>query len=370
MKKTAALLAILTLFSTGAFANEKLTLETQGHFAAGGITIQREGTYDNKKFGGWASPIEQGQSYRADHAIVSYQIPARAKNAPLLFIHGYGGSGLCWEMTPDGREGFSTLMLRRRYPAFVIDLPGRGRAGKTSATTTLAPKADEMLWFDIWRLGEYPNYHSDVQFPKDAETLDQFFREMTPDVSAHNMKTDIASISAAIDKTVVMTAKNGSASKNANGVVLVTHSAGGFPGWLSAMGNKNVKAVASYEPGGYVFPEGEVPDPMPSLTGTASGVPIPMEQFRRLTEIPIVMYFGDYIPEEVTDKLGGENWRVRLQMARKFTESINRHGGNATLVELPKLGIKGNTHFLMSDLNNGQLADLFDKWLREQKLDK
>ena len=52
MKKTAALLAILTLFSTGAFANEKLTLETQGHFAAGGITIQREGTYDNKKFGG------------------------------------------------------------------------------------------------------------------------------------------------------------------------------------------------------------------------------------------------------------------------------------------------------------------------------
>ena len=137
MKKTAALLAMLTLFSTGAFANEKLTLETQGHFAAGGITIQREGTYDNKKFGGWASPIEQGQSYRADHAIVSYQIPARAKNAPLLFIHGYGGSGLCWEMTPDGREGFSTLMLRRHYPAFVMDLPGRGRAGKTSATTTL-----------------------------------------------------------------------------------------------------------------------------------------------------------------------------------------------------------------------------------------
>jgi hypothetical protein len=193
---------------------------------------------------------------------------------------------------------------------------------------------------------------------------------MTPDVSAHNMKTDIASISAAIDKTVVMTAKNGSASKNANGVVLVTHSAGGFPGWLSAMGNKNVKAVASYEQGGYVFTEGEVPDPMPSLTGTASGVPVPMEQFRRLTEIPIVMYFGDYIPEEVTDKLGGENWRVRLQMARKFAETINRHGGNATLVELPKLGIKGNTHFLMSDLNNGQLADLFDKWLREQKLDK
>jgi hypothetical protein len=34
MKKTAALLAMLTLLSTGALANEKLTLETQGHFAS------------------------------------------------------------------------------------------------------------------------------------------------------------------------------------------------------------------------------------------------------------------------------------------------------------------------------------------------
>lgn len=368
MKKTAILLAMLTAFSTGALANEKLTLETQGHFAAGGITIQREGTYDNAKFAGWGTPVEQGQSYRADHAIVSYQIPAKAKNAPLLFIHGYGGSGLCWEMTPDGREGFSTLMLRKLYPAFVIDLPGRGRAGKTSATTTVTPKADEMLWFDIWRFGEYPNYHKDVQMSKDPETLDQLFRGMTPDLSAHNMKTDLAAISAAIDKTAAMTKAKGAA--KTEGVVLVSHSAGGFPGWLSAIGNQKVKAVASYEPGGYVFPEGEVPDPMPSLTGTAKGTPVPMEQFKRLTEIPIVMYFGDYIPEEVTDKLGGENWRVRLQMARKFAEAINRHGGNAKVVELPKLGIKGNTHFLMSDLNNKELADLLDKWLKEQMLDK
>jgi hypothetical protein len=62
--------------------------------------------------------------------------------------------------------------------------------------------------------------------------------------------------------------------------------------------------------------------------------------------------------------------RIREHFFDAIEETINRHGGNATLVELPKLGIKGNTHFLMSDLNNGQLADLFDKWLREQKLDK
>lgn len=81
-----------------------------------------------------------------------------------------------------------------------------------------------------------------------------------------------------------------------------------------------------------------------------------MDEFLKLTRIPIVLYFGDYIPEEPTDKLGGENWRVRLQMGRKFVEAINRYGGNA--------------HFLMSDLNNAEIADLLDKWIQNYVLDK
>lgn len=133
---------------------------------------------------------------------------------------------------------------------------------------------------------------------------------------------------------------------------------------MSAIQNKEVKAVVSYEPGGFVFPDGEVPERIDGLTGGVAGTPVSMEQFRRLTEIPIVLYFGDYIPETPSQNLGDENWRVRLQMARKFVETINRHGGNATLVELPKIGIYGNTHFLMQDLNNDELARLLNEWLQ------
>ena len=75
------------------------------------------------------------------------------------------------------------------------------------------------------------------------------------------------------------------------------------------------------------------------------------------------MYFGDYIPETLSKNLGDENWRVRLQMARKFVEVVNQHGGNATLVELPKIGSYGNTHFLMQEMNNNKLADLLTDWL-------
>ena len=93
------------------------------------------------------------------------------------------GSGVCWQMSAR-RTGriLPTLMLRRGWSSYVVDLPGRGRAGRTSATTTVKPVADEMFWFDIWRIGISPNYNEGVQFPKDSASLSQFFREMTPDL--------------------------------------------------------------------------------------------------------------------------------------------------------------------------------------------
>lgn len=348
-KLTASLMAVLM---TTACSDNDIKITKQGNFTVGGTTIQRGGTYDNSKFVGWAEQIETGQSYHGDHAFVNYQIPAKANKYPLVFIHGYGGSGVCWEMTPDGRDGFSTLMLRKKYPTYVMDLPGRGRAGRTTADKHIKPVADEMFWFDIWRIGIWPNYNPGVQFSHNSEYLSQFFREMTPDLSDH--KQDIPAINALTNKI--------------GATVLVTHSAGGYPGWIVAMQNANVKAVAAFEPGGFVFPKGEAPKPMPSLTGTLSGTEVSIEDFQKLAQIPIVIYFGDYIPDKPSKNLGDENWRVRLAMARQFVKAINKHGGQAILVELPKLGITGNTHFLMQDLNNDVIAELFDKWLDENKL--
>ncbi|ASG46422.1 hypothetical protein CES93_23815 [Citrobacter freundii] len=38
------------------------------------------------------------------------------------------------------------------------------------------------------------------------------------------------------------------------------------------------------------------------------------------------------------------------------------------LTHLPEVGIKGNTHFPFSDLNNVQIADLVSKFLKEKDL--
>lgn len=349
--KTAAIL-LASFLSIAAYAAKPLIIERQGQFPVGGKTIVRPGTFDPDTFVNWTEPVQAGQTYRCDHAFARYQIPMDARRLPLVFVHGFGGDGVCWETTPDGRDGFATLLLREGYPTYVLDLPGRGHASRTSNEATVKPVADEEFWFDIWRMGIYPEWNEGIRFPKDSLSVSNFFRQMVPDLSDHTL--DVTALDAMAKKIGDQT--------------LVTHSAGGFPGWIAAMNNPEVKGVVALEPGGFPFPEDEMPEALPGLTGGISGAPVSLEKFMKLTRKPIVIYFGDYIPESGATTLGGSNWEVRLKMAREFVDAINRHGGKATLVELPKIGIKGNSHFLMQELNNDVIATHVAAWLRDNGL--
>lgn len=92
-------------------------------------------------------------------------------------------------------------------------------------------------------------------------------------------------------------------------------------------------------------------------------------EFTRLTKIPIVIYYGDNIPEKPSVNPGQEQWPIFFETARTWRDIVNRHGGDVTVVHLPEIGIRGNTHFPMSDLNNVQIADQVSKFLSEKKLD-
>ena len=87
-----------------------LAIREQGSFLIGGTVKTAQGTYDTHQ------PLKpDGQTLHGDHAYVSYQIPANARKNPLVFLHGAGQSAKTWESTPDGREGFSTIFLRRGF---------------------------------------------------------------------------------------------------------------------------------------------------------------------------------------------------------------------------------------------------------------
>jgi pimeloyl-ACP methyl ester carboxylesterase len=331
-----------------------MVIEKQGSFMVGGTTFTEPGNFDLQN-----ALKPQGQTFHGDHAYAFYQIPVNARKYPLVFLHGAGESKKTWETTPDGRDGFQNIFLRRKFPVYLLDQPRRGEAGRSTVEATIKPAADEQFWFTQFRIGNYPDYFPGVQFPKDSASLEQFFRQMTPNTGAFDANIITDAVSSLFDKI--------------GEGILVTHSQGGGPGWLIAIKNDKVKAVVAYEPySGFVFPKGELPAPIQSagLFGELKGVEISLADFNKLTKIPIVVYYGDNIAKEPTTVWNEDHWRSGLEMARIWAATINKHGGDATVVHLPEVGIKGNTHFAFSDLNNIQVADELSKWLKQKGLDK
>lgn len=354
MKCAQYLLSITLLGLLAACANHpdgSLLIQQQGSFAAGGTVTTAPGTFNLHQ-----PMVPNGQTYHGDHAYAFYQIPVNARKLPIVMWHGAGQFSKTWETTADGREGFQNIFLRCHYGVYLIDQPRRGDAGRSMVETTIKPVPDEQLWFNQFRIGLWPNYFNGVQFAQDAQTREQFFRAMTPNTGPFDMGVVSDGVSALFDKI--------------GPGILFTHSQGGGPGWLTAIKNDKVKAIVAFEPGSsFVFANGEVPAPIPSAFDTVQGAAVPMEQFMALTRIPILILYGDNIPEQAVDLPAQDSWRARLKMARLWRDAVNRHGGEVRLIHLPEIGIHGNTHFIMSDLNNELIADLVAQFLKENQLD-
>ena len=328
-----------------------LIIEKQGSLMAGGGLMTQPGVFDPY------TPMKpDGQTYHGDHVYAFYQVPVDARPLPIVMLHGAGQSAKSWETTADGREGFQNIFLRRGFSTYLIDQPRRGDAGRSLVETTIKPVADEQLWFNQFRIGVWPNSFESSQFPRGQEALEQFFRSMTPNTGPYDIDVVSNGVSALLEKT--------------GPAILFTHSQGGGPGWLTAIKSRNVRAIVAFEPGSsFVFPEGEAPVPIPSAFDTLSAQVVSKAQFEALTRIPIVIFYGDNIPEKPVRLPAQDSWRARLEMARLWRDAVNRHGGDVRLIHLPEIGIKGNSHFPFSDLNNVEIADLVSKFLAEKDLD-
>jgi hypothetical protein len=334
-----------------------LIIEEQGSFAVGGSVNTAPGAFDPIKQGAYnpAGTDPAGQTLHGDHAYVFYQVPVNARKLPIVFWHGHGQSAKTWETTPDGREGFQNIFLRRRFPVYLIDQPRRGRAARSTQPTTITAVPDEQLWFGIFRFGAWPNFYPGVQFSHNPEALNQFFRQMVPNTGPYP-QVNTAAVSELFHKI--------------GPGILVTHSQSGGLGWRTAIQNRNVRAIVSFEPAfDPPFPQDEVPPPMTFGGRALSALTVTNSEFMLLTQIPIVIYYGDNIPEKSSVNPGQEQWRIFFEMAKRWRDVVNRRGGDVTLVHLPEIGIRGNTHFLMSDTNNLQIADQVSKFLSEKKLD-
>ncbi|HEU4888549.1 MAG TPA: alpha/beta fold hydrolase, partial [Thermoanaerobaculia bacterium] len=290
-------LAVLLSACTTTTAHQPLTIQEQGSFMVGGTVVTAPGTFDPVKQGAYSpTPDPAGQTLHGDHAYVFYQVPVTPRQLPLVFWHGHGQSGKTWETTPDGREGFQTIFLRRRFPVYVIDQPRRGRAARSTQPGTIPATPDEQMWFGVFRLGVWPELYSNVAFSREPAALEQFFRQGVPNTGPYDVEVNTNAVAALFERI--------------GPGILVTHSQSGTLGWHTAIKSRNIRAIVSYEPGGdFVFPEGEAPGvPFGDRTFTPPTILLP--DFMQLTKIPIVIYYGDNIPEQPSTNPGQEQWRA------------------------------------------------------------
>ena len=322
-----------------------LSIKEEGMFSSGGkVTEAVDGEFDETT--NWLDSTRKGNTAHIDHANVLYQIPQNETGLPMVFLHGYGQSRMGWMTTPDGREGWSTSFLKKGHSVFLVDQPRRGEAGSTAAMTndsidTWSAESKEYMpgdqaWYTHFRIGRVaPERYDGSQFPEGAEAQDQFFRQMTPNTGSFDMAVNVAAMDEVMKDVKAKTGKKS---------VYVTHSQGGRVGW--DVDTENVAAIVAIEPGG--TPE------------------IGSEQYKKFLDakIPMIIYFGDYIDNGPDDIQSTSFWKAVRDGAVAFAEQYNKDGGNCTVINLPDIGMKGNSHFMFQEKNSEEIASHIENWIK------
>ena len=308
-----------------------LVLKAQGSFFIGGEKALETATQLTSS-DGLSGHVTNNQLY------VRYMLPLRNSGVPVVLIHGGGLSGKSYETTPDGRMGWDEYFVRKGHAVYVPDQASRARAGfnqavfndvragvlPPTAQPTLGRTSDESAW-SIFRWG--PSYgvpFSDTQFPVKAAA--EFSKQGVPSLNALLPAPD-PNYKELSDLAVKV-----------RGAVLVGHSQSGFFPFEAALTNPaGIKGMILIESGCFAYTD---------------------EQVKTLATIPMLVVFGDHLSNS-----GPFPFQTLFDGCNTLISRVNAAGGNAKMLHPPELGIYGNSHMIMLDKNNLQIADLILKWI-------
>ena len=87
------------------------------------------GHNERSEFADLRGPTPVAGTIRTGQMYVQFRIPVKSNGVPVVMVHGANHSGVTYETTPDGREGWAKYFVRTGFPAYVVDQAGRGRSG-------------------------------------------------------------------------------------------------------------------------------------------------------------------------------------------------------------------------------------------------
>jgi pimeloyl-ACP methyl ester carboxylesterase len=319
------------LISTSALAQkEPIALRDMGSFHVGGRLIEVSGQPIKEIVftpGGVPAKVDPNGKYQVEQMYAQYFLVQNRKGKlPLLMWHGGGLSGVTYETKPDGNPGWLNYFLRHGWDIYISDAMERGRAGwtdKFKGDPVFLPLGDPWERFRLGPLGSWNDEkakrvtYPGVQFP--TESYEQFMKQGVP----RWVTTDDQIVAAYVELV----------DKVCPCVVLVHSQAGSFGFKVAEARPDKVKALVLAEP---------------SATGSKDKV-------ASLKNIPMAVLYGDNAKDH-------PRWGKIRQNVHDYAGLLRQAGASVDLIDLPDIGIKGNTHMMMMDRNSDQVADVIQKW--------
>ncbi|HKS61558.1 MAG TPA: esterase, partial [Xanthobacteraceae bacterium] len=117
-------------------AQDDIVLRGMGSFHIGGRIAEVTGKpvkEIQRVAGGPVSKLDPNGQFMVEQMYTQYFLPKNRKGKyPLLMWHGGGLTGVTYESTPDGREGWLNMFIRKGWDTYVSDAVERGRSGFAS----------------------------------------------------------------------------------------------------------------------------------------------------------------------------------------------------------------------------------------------
>jgi pimeloyl-ACP methyl ester carboxylesterase len=330
-----------------------------------------------------------GRSHVVGQMYVEERVPAKKTHPyPIIMVHGGSRSATTYLGTPDGREGWAQYFVRQGYAVYVVDQPGKGRSGyvadaygpqQLASAESAQPRYLSQAARKLW-----PQAHLHTQWPGSGAPDDPITFSMVsgflPEMGNVGQQQALTR-----DALVALVDKIGPS-------IVMMHSMGGPAGWLVTDARPDmIKAVLAIEPngppvhtvefigapdwfkeGGVTLPYGISRAPLtysppvkdaselafvkedkadgPGLV-TCWKQKEPARQLPNLQKMPIVVVMGEASYHAPYD-----------HCTVKYLEQA---GVKPTFLKLADVGIKGNSHVMMNEKNNKEIATAIHQWLEK-----
>jgi hypothetical protein len=307
-----------------------------GSFHIGGelVAVQSAGIFGKDSGTVWAHQLQ-----------VSYYLPdTKRPKTPVVMMPGFGLAKEVYIETPDGREGWAIQFLRAGHPVYLIEPANSLRAGINPEAINAQLQGRDGgsgVIFTWTRELAYPRFglgpmvdelFDDSQMPVNTDyELSTFFSPV------HVIQTEgkamiMDGLSSNLSGLHELSARIGPA-------ILLVHSATGVPGFAFAEKNsEQVKAVINIEPVG-----------------------CPAARISNFPDTPVLSMFTDHM--EIRPQMP-----ARQEECQVVVDAMQARGIPSKMLALPAMGIHGNSHLPMLELNSAELANLLLDWIEDNNL--